>query len=304
MPYLNCRNPTAKPAPALAQVRASRSQPRSDFVETPTGADDGSTAAVADQPLMSSGLAPVHVVVLAAGRGSRLGARGGETPKWLLEVNGRTLADRQLEGIRAAGDAVASVSVVVGHAADAIEEALARRSDDVEVVRNPEFLDLNNWWSLLRALRQLPDDGPVLVMNADLLLDPLHVTAFIRAAAVADANDGLLAVDLERRLTDESMKVARAPDGTLQGIGKVAVPAPAGEYIGMLMARGRVLRATREVLESFVGRDEAANEWYEAAVGRTAATGMWHVWPMPSTHWIEIDDDDDLESAYALARAT
>jgi hypothetical protein len=37
----------------------------------------------------------------------------------LLEVRGRTLAARQLEGIRAAEQAVASASVVVGHAAEA-----------------------------------------------------------------------------------------------------------------------------------------------------------------------------------------
>ena len=67
-------------------------------------------------------LNPIHVVVLAAGRGSRLGAIGDDRPKWLLPVAGRTIADRHLEGIRAAADsgAVASTSVVVGHAADAI----------------------------------------------------------------------------------------------------------------------------------------------------------------------------------------
>ncbi len=253
---------------------------------------------------MTAVLVPVHVVVLAAGRGSRLGTLGGETPKWLLEVGGPTLADRQLEGIGRAGEAVASVSVVVGHAAHAIEDALEGRPEHVRVVPNPEFADLNNWWSLLRALRELPDDGPVLVVNGDLLADPKHVTAFVRFAAAGDA-DGLLAVDLERRLTDESMKIARAPDGTLERIGKVGVDPPVGEYIGMLMARGPVLRAMREVLESFVGREEAANEWYEGAVGRTAAAGVpWHVWPMPSSGWVEIDDDDDLDAAHALVGAS
>jgi CTP:molybdopterin cytidylyltransferase MocA len=58
----------------------------------------------------------VHVVVLAAGRGSRLGALGGATPKWLLPVAGRPIADRPLEGLGLAGPAVGSVSVVTGHA--------------------------------------------------------------------------------------------------------------------------------------------------------------------------------------------
>ena len=252
---------------------------------------------------MSPSNTPVHVVVLAAGRGSRLGALGGETPKWLLDVGGRTLADRHLEGVENAAEAVASICVVVGHAARAIGDTLADRPEVVRVVENPEFAELNNWWSLLRALRELPDDGPVLVINADLLADPAQVTAFVRAAAEGDA-DGLLAVDRQRELTAESMKVSLTRAGTLERIGKADVDAPVGEYIGMLAARGPVLHALREVLEGFVGDQAAANQWYEGAVGRTAASGFaWHLWAMPCTGWVEIDDDDDLEAAQALVGA-
>jgi choline kinase len=193
------------------------------------------------------------------------------------------------------------VRAVVGHAASAIEGFLAERPEHVGIVSNPEFAEINNWWSLLRALRELPGDGPALVVNADLLAEPEHVAAFVEAAAAGSA-DGLLCVDLQRPLTGESMKVSRAADGTLARIGKVGVDDPVGEYIGMLMARGPVLRALREILEGFVGRSENANEWYEAAVGQTAAAGVaWQLWPMPSSRWVEIDDDADLDAAHALA---
>jgi choline kinase len=251
----------------------------------------------------TSSPSPAHVVVLAAGRGSRLGALGGATPKWLLRVGDRTLADRQLEGIARAGDAVASVHVVTGHAAEVIDAELAERDDDVRVLPNPQFAELNNWWSLLRALRALPAEGPVAVLNADLLADPEHVAAFLHEAGTLGA-EGVLAVDLDKDLTDESMKVALAADGTLSAIGKVAVEDPVGEYIGMLLVRGRALRDLREALERFVGRPDAANEWYEGAIGRTAAEGTpWRVWAMPTGGWIEIDDDDDLRFAESLVGA-
>ena len=88
---------------------------------------------------------PVHVVVLAAGRGSRL-SEGTETPKWLLDVADRKLAERHLEGIEAAADegAVASASVVVGHEAAAIEAFAADRGG-LRIIRKPEFASLNNW---------------------------------------------------------------------------------------------------------------------------------------------------------------
>lgn len=242
----------------------------------------------------------MHVVVLAAGCGSRLGALGDCTPKWLLNVGGRTLADRQLEAVARAADAVASVRVVVGHAAHAIERTLAGRSEDIGIVANPEFAELNNWWSLLRALRELPDEGPVVVLNADLLADPQHVAEFLADAATADA-DAVLAVDLVKPLADESMKVGLTADEKLAQIGKVGIDDPVGEYIGMLMARGEALRRLRAVLEGFVGWAHAANEWYEGAVGRTAADGTaWQVWPMPPGGWVEIDDDADLVAAESL----
>ena len=248
-------------------------------------------------------LRPVHVVVLAAGRGRRLGALGDSTPKWLLPVGGRTLADRHLDGIAQAAAAVASVRVVVGHAAAAIERELAGRAQDVALVANPEYSELNNWWSMLRALRELPEHGPIVLLNADLLVEPEHVAAFIEDAAAGRA-EGVLAVDLVKELTDESMKVSLTPDHTLARIGKVQIDDPAGEYIGMLMARGDALRRLRAVLEGFVGRADAVDEWYEAAVGATAAGGVpWDVWPMAAGAWVEIDDDADLQLAQSLAAA-
>ena len=250
----------------------------------------------------SSPTSPAHVVVLAAGRGSRLGGLGEETPKWLLQVGDRTIADRHLEGIGQAADAVASVRVVTGHAAEAIDAWLEGRPEDVGTVFNPEYAEINNWWSVLRALRELPEDGPVAVINSDLLVSPAAVAAFLRDLAAGE-HEAMLAVDLERRLTDESMKVSSRPDSTLDRIGKVGIEAPVGEYIGILAARGAALRALREKLESFVDVAGSVNEWYEGAVGRCAADGVaWHIWPVPAGDWVEIDDDADYETAQALAR--
>jgi choline kinase len=243
---------------------------------------------------------PVHVVVLAAGRGSRLGAVGDERPKWLLEVKGRTLADRQLEGIRGAEEAVASVSVVVGHAAAAIARDVDGRDAQINLIDNPQYESCNNWWSALRALRELPAGAPVVIINADLLIDPREVCEFIAAAAHGTA-DGLLAADVEQAVTDESMKVSLRGDGVLDQIGKAGVAKPAGEYVGLLMARGATLEAFRAELEAFVGRPEHANQWYEGAIGRSAAAGAeWRVWPVRTAAWIEIDDDRDLRSAEVL----
>jgi choline kinase/phosphoglycolate phosphatase-like HAD superfamily hydrolase len=242
----------------------------------------------------------VHVVVLAAGRGSRLGTRMDDRPKWLLEVAGAPIADRHLAGIAEAGDAVASVRVATGHAAEAVRAWLADRDEEVGTLHVPEYAELNNWWTVLSALRATPPGERVAFINSDLFATPEAIGAFL-ADAARGGEEAVLAVDLERELTDESMKVATGPDGALSRIGKVGVDDPVGEYPGLLAVGGAARARFQAALEAFTGRPECANEWYEGAVGRTAAAGVrWAVWPMPSGAWVEIDDDGDLAAAEAL----
>jgi choline kinase len=253
-----------------------------------------------------------EVVVLAAGRGARLGDRTAETPKWLLDVGGELIADRQLEALigadRGAPGRIGAVRVVTGHAADEIERYLDGRSGlPLSTLFNPEYARLNNWYSVLLALRErAPGTDAVAIVNSDLFAGSEWLGRFF-ADAIATTRESLIGIDLARELTDESMKVSaanRSEPGwrTLTGIGKTGVAEPVGEYVGLLMAQGDVLRRLHDSLESFVDRPEMADAWYEHAVGETAAAGApWWVWPTPSSRWVEIDDDGDYAAAAAIA---
>jgi dTDP-glucose pyrophosphorylase len=63
-------------------------------------------------------------VLLAAGRGSRLGTLTERFPKPLLEVGGEPILFRILRGLAAAG--VTEVAIVTGHAADLLERETGR----------------------------------------------------------------------------------------------------------------------------------------------------------------------------------
>jgi choline kinase len=253
----------------------------------------------------------VEVVVLAAGRGARLGDRGTETPKWLLEVGGKPIAARQLQALASANrdqrGRVGAVRVVTGHAAGEIERFLDRDLDlPVTTLFNPEYARLNNWYSVLLALRERsPECDAVAIVNSDLFAGAEWFEAFFSEALSTD-RESLIGVDLQRQLTDESMKVGAA-NGSATGplvlteIGKVGVAEPVGEYVGLLLAGGEVLRNLEASLESFVDRREMVDAWYEHAVGETAGAGTpWWIWPTPSSDWVEIDDDADYSAAQAI----
>ena len=108
---------------------------------------------------------PLQVVILAAGMGTRLGR---DHPKPLTPLNdGRSILERQLEGLRAVlGDDV-PITAVVGFRC----EMIMRAAPDLTFAYNPDFAETNTSKSLLRGLRSTRDGG-VLWLNGDVVFDP------------------------------------------------------------------------------------------------------------------------------------
>lgn len=130
----------------------------------------------------------MRAMVLAAGRGTRLGALTAARPKALMEVGGLPLLEHVLRRLEAAG--CRTVVVNTHHHAAQVEEFLAARSRRVPglavcLSREEDLLDTGG--ALVAARRWLEaEGGPVLVHNADVLSDvPLGamVAAHRRAAA-------------------------------------------------------------------------------------------------------------------------
>ncbi len=261
----------------------------------------------------STGL-DVAVIVLAAGHGRRLGPAGGPGPKWLIEVAGEPIAERHLRAVEQALGPATEVVVVVGHAADRVERYCLGRQVSTDLrprlVHNPHHASRNNWYSLLVGLNALDGrfhNGVVVVLNSDLFAPLAWIAAFLDAATELGEVPGSLAVDVERPLTEEAMKVAAGPpdaDGIrwCTAIGKVAVSGPVGEYVGMTALGREGQTRVHQALQRFTADPARDDAWYEGAFQELSAAGpVLSVWPMPSSGWVEIDDGADLLAATRLA---
>jgi len=114
-----------------------------------------------------------HVVISAAGIGSRLGLN---KPKCLVEVAGRTLLDYHIQRLAWAE----TVWLVVGfHEEEVIEQAMQLRPDLI-VVRNPDYARTNTLQSIYRVSRHLNER--FLVVDADTVIEEASFQAFLRAA--------------------------------------------------------------------------------------------------------------------------
>ncbi|HEX2087867.1 MAG TPA: sugar phosphate nucleotidyltransferase, partial [Solirubrobacteraceae bacterium] len=173
-------------------------------------------------------------MVLAAGAGRRLEPLTADLPKTLLPVDGeRTILDIAVSNLRQAG--MDEVVVVTGFAAHRIEERKAdlESAHDVrvELVFNDKALEWNNAYSLWVA-RDHFDQGVVLCNG-----DTVHPPSVEEAVLDARGDDDLvLAVDDQKPLGEEEMKVHLTADGYLDRINKALDPATAqGEYIGVTL---------------------------------------------------------------------
>lgn len=132
---------------------------------------------------------PNPVVIMAGGKGTRLGQLTRSTPKPLLEVAGRSIVEWIV--LNLVGGGVRDVWVSVNHLAEQVQDHLGdgdRLGCRVRYLRESPEQPLGTAGSLALFRREQPDlDRPVLVMNADLVVqfDPAQMLDLHRSAGAA-----------------------------------------------------------------------------------------------------------------------
>lgn len=226
-------------------------------------------------------------IILAAGDATRLGPLANGAPKALLEIDGTTLIDRQLEALRAFG--IDDPAVVVGYRQQAIRDHLGDRARFIE---NPRYSQTNSLYSLWLARDELDEGG--LVLNADVFVSPELLEPLIEATA-ADA----ALVDLEATLGEEEMKV-QLWEGFVVDFGKeIPTDAADGENVGVLKFGAEGGQRLIRHLDAHVHRG-MVRAWAPHAF-----RGLAQEWPLraietASIPWIEIDFPEDLERARTI----
>jgi len=227
------------------------------------------------------------VIVLAAGRGGRLGL---PTPKVLLRLGGRALLERHRSAFRRMG--FARQIWVLGHRAAEVRAALGADRDTFEVVLNPQYVSSGSGYSLYLAACHAPP-GSLVFMDADLLYDS-------RIFEDARGAGNRLLYTARERLDEEAVKVY-AYNGRLHGLRKDTLTGhkPLGESVGIVALDAAGASALRDTLGDTVRRRGTAFEWEEAV--ETLAERIPIQLAPTSAPWIEIDFEEDLECAERLA---
>ena len=232
----------------------------------------------------------MKAVILAAGQGTRIRSVHGEHPKCLIEVDGSTILDHQLEALSMAG--INEIAIVVGYEKEQIISYVRTKSlinQRIHFIDNPAFGITNNIYSLWLALDWLRGDSFV-VLNADVIFDPEILQSALRLYAP-------ISMIVDPLWRDETMKVIIEGDRVIEMSKKFSREEFGGTYIGITAfsksIQNEFFRKMRKVIGS--GR---VDEFFNSAVQELANEGV--LVGFTSTDglaWAEIDDPVDLSFA-------
>jgi choline kinase len=255
-----------------------------------------------------------RAILIAAGRGKRLGAHTEEIPKCMVEVAGRPILAWVWQALERAG--VRELVVIRGYRGDVLEKFVRDLVPRAVFVDNPAWETNNVLLSLACARAHL--DRPTYLTYSDILFTP----AVAAAAAASTAEIGLV-IDREFRTIydgrtehplDEGEVADLMPDGSVARVGKRALP-PAdaiGEFIGLSRLGPRGVALAASALDRLAARyaGDLDAPFQRAARYRNAyLTDLWQelidhgvrIDPiLIDGQWREIDTGQDLDRARQL----
>jgi choline kinase len=241
-------------------------------------------------------------MVLAAGAGRRLRPYTDTLPKALVPVDGETtILDIALANLAEVG--LTDVTIVVGYRAEAVQErqpALEERHGvRLTLVHNDKAEEWNNCYSLWLARDHFAQGA--LLVNGDTVHPASIERTLLAAREQAGAPGILLALDDQKPLADEEMKVVVDDAGRMRRITKLMDPSEAtGEYIGATLIEATAAQALATALEATWQRDPDLyyEDGYQTLVDTGGEVG---VAPIGAVSWVEVDNHDDLAKAREIA---
>jgi choline kinase len=236
-------------------------------------------------------------VILAAGMAKRLRPLTDTRPKCLLKVGERTLLERTVDAMAAAG--ISEFVVVTGYLADMIRDFLTSHFPQFtfHFLHNADYPHNNNIYSLWMA-GQVVRGKEFLLMDSDILCDP---AAVLRIASEPEA---ALAVN-RHELGEEEMKVVVDNQMRITEISKTCRPEDAmGESVGiekMTVAYSEVLF---HELDQMILNEGLIDIFYERAFERLIPQGQtFHVIDTTDYFSYELDTPEDFQRAQELMPA-
>lgn len=233
-------------------------------------------------------------LILAAGRGSRLGSYTDNIPKSLLPLNdsGKTILDYNLSILQERLD-LEKIIIVTGYKSEQIER-VAAKYDNTVIVYNPFWEHCNVLGSMYMALDHLDDD--FLFLHADTLMEE---EAWL---VLSKSNNGDIILPYEKKQCGaEEMKVI-IDDNSVTCISKEFDPLKAtGEFVGIALFKRTSIPYFKQTASHLFKKGDL-NYYMEAVLQCAIDDNSLDIRPLDITkfNFVEVDFEED----YIIAKKT
>lgn len=231
----------------------------------------------------------MQAVIMAAGKGSRLGSLTAGKPKSFVEIKGHKLIEYNLKLLERFG--VGEIIIVTGYQSEAFEE-LFKNMKNIRFAYNPFYEMVNVLGSFYMGMDLIQDD--FIYLHADTICDPSIFEKLVKMTS-----DVTLPVDY-RACDDEAMKVKSRNGKITQITKKMPNETADGEFIGMASFCKKVLPAIKEKTRQLM-KEKAFDAYFESAIQRLIDEEEFDIKAVPTegAFWAEIDFIEDYEHAVA-----
>ncbi len=189
----------------------------------------------------------MKTIILAAGQGTRLRPLTDDRPKCMVEVNGRSILERQLDTMHACGILDSDITIVAGYRGDVLESRFA--DTEISIILNENYETTNMVCSLMCARKLMETQEDILISYGDIIYNEtvLHKILASDEPASVIVDDGWYSYwakrcenpldDAETLMFDERDYLTEIGQKT-NDLGKVQ-----SQYIGLMRFQGEGLEA-------------------------------------------------------------
>ena len=245
----------------------------------------------------------MRAIILAAGSGLRLGQHTKDIPKALLDLNGKSILERQISLLRQ--HAINEIFVVTGYQRE------KHTLKDIEYIFNPRYAETEQLASMMVARTKISDDD--LIIYGDIVFDE----QILQQILVSNDDIGI-AIDLDweksynerpdnpKSLADKVLIYQKKIQQISAKITSLSMKnQQIGEFLGVIKLSRRgskiMVQKYQELERSHTGKFHDASSLEKAKlvdILQELIDSKIEIYPIPITgKWCEIDTPKDLERA-------
>jgi len=233
----------------------------------------------------------MNALILAAGQGLRLRSITSGKPKCLIEIQGKSIIERQIEMFYNIG--VKRIFIVVGYKKEAIINNLSKKFSNLVFIWNPFYQSCNVIGSAWLGLRSLPKNDGFYYVHADTIFEK-EVLHRLKEST------GNLALCVDKKVCgEEEMKIWRISKSKIKITKAIIDGKLVGEFIGLMKIDKAIINDLFNSTETVLNRDNGVKEFFETVVQNLTDEKKIRaeIVDISGLFWSEIDFPEDYNNA-------